>query len=657
MKKRIGLMFLCLFLLSVQLLAAGCDTDNTETVTTEADTVPITEAIDPNNPHNVSVKQVYFYVGGFTCMFRTDFNEYGKTLGTTMLNWHNLTPTRSLSVYRYDADGKLAFHSVLGTSLSITTDENGLPVRGNGYDIIAYYTFREDGSILSERIRDGGSDKYVLEYDNFGLLSKVKTKHTIHSVVQWDDIPIIYLDNEVQSIEDETTYSLKLDPNGLPTELFKDDDTWSLCRWTYDESGNCVSFDGRDANRVFRKLLKAEMTYDASGNLLTYQADYTDNDLEDYTYTYTYNESGSLIRSEKIGTKSDVSIVYENGKTVSEIRTQYESENGNKVPISIRETRMNGDTETLKAYTIQEGGARILTESGTYLYDDCGRVLEGLTKYYKEGGVLSMEIDAARTFYDDGSYETFAKTVRYDNDGEFRSLEELTIKRDCDGILLQRIDRKFPEIGSGGDETIITEYENGKCVKQTTTYLVEDGGLYEMYEGDLSVLEIITYVDDDTICSIYREKHEDGVLTSTKTTYYHPLVEEEDIVYKSKTTTYKTSEDGAPVREEQDLIRYKNHYEDITTTVYLNDVPASVTYEMRSPNRYETDEYYTMSRVDYKLVRIFSSNGSLETVTESRFDYYDSGRIKKVSETTTDADGVLIDTVIKEYDESGKLIS
>ncbi len=666
MKQKASLFLLCFLLLSVLLQTTSCNSDRIEATTTAQDSLPATDAVDPDNPHNVSVKHVYSYVATYDALLRTDFNVYGQSLGTTKLNWHNLTPVEPLSVYRYDSDGKMIYHAVGGASLLIQYDENGLPSFGYGFDKtvhhLSYYTCTSDGRVLSEDIKVLNQQTYHHVYDDNGYLVAVTSEKDRINGTTIKEYAITYLENEVTSVRDDTSFTLKLDEKGLPTALFQDNDTWSLCRWTYDENGNCTYFDGREphaSHKQFEHLLKASMTYREDGQLLTYQVDYTDTELEDYTVAYVYDEDGTCSRSVRNGTHSDVITVFEDGSPIMEVTTTYETVNGEMIVDSVKESSFKNQIYTGTKYTTNENGDRLLAESGSYHYNAHNWLTDGTTSIYNASGVLSMTMEVKLVFNVDGSYDRFDKTVRYNTDGSLKLIEETTIKRDRDGVVTQKIQRNYPDVQFMfyGDATVVTDYENGARVKTTTTYVVEDGGFYGNWERDEKT--IITEIFDPEsgdVTSYHQISYIDGILKKEISHLYPPLIEEDDVRSKQNTVTYETSDDGIAVREERDAVYYRNGHDDITTSIYHDDILISITYELKSSNKFVTDDYWTMSRLEYKIVRAYLPDGSLSTITETHYEYHENGRLAKVFGTITDAEGDVMETIWEEYDENGVMI-
>jgi len=629
--KKCRLILLGLMLFAALLTLGGCHSD-----TEDAD------------PHNVSVKQVYGYAEPFTDLIRYDFNEFGKPLGATLLNWHTLTEEKSLSTYRYDKAGKLVGHSVLGTELTVEFGEDGLPVRASAFcdthPYVVYYTCGENGAILVERILHHGSEQYLLEYNDLGYPTKI------------NGIEFSVSETGSRFADDDVVYCLRLNEEGRPADIIREGDTWSLCRWNYDDKGNVTAFDGREPTRFFRYLLKADMTYDGEGRLLTYKADYGDADKTDFHITYHYDNKGGLSETVKVTDGAKRVTRYQKGVPVSEVREEYEEKDGVSRLISLEETKLSTEEDpvkTIRSYYVKEDGSRAIAHYADYTCDKYGNTLTVQYARYREGGGLSEKGEGANTYRPDGTYQTYGKSCYYQEDGSLKREEEATQEYDRDGVVIRAIERMNPDNYYYTDTTKTSEYTDGRLTKRTTEALYS--GAEDSYFPGKRVRRILVedYKDGEVQHS-YLENYLNGELEAKEEMTYRPHPDGGGRKYsEAHRENYETAEDGTRVRRVVDQIRGLQDTEDYTVTVYHNDVLKSVSYERLVHKQKVTDEVITTSRAEYSLDKIFDAEGELFVVTECYYEYHENDRLALVRGTICDAEGNVLQTILERYDKNG----
>lgn len=256
------------------------------------------ETVDNLLPKSTPEKTVYTYNAKGQCVSEKWTSSYGYEYET---------------LYEYDAAGNLVKETEKGWY---------------GNDTVTTYTYDGAGNLLSsyEDEGDGDYDKYEYTYDTAGRVLTEYNEYTYYGEMSFD----------------KSTYTYDRDGNVL-SEIYEYNYDGETSRseyyYTYDDRGNCTS-----SRRVYDGVTGYEMTteYDKFDNIVRGSANY-DGEKMEYSYRYTYDEGGKILRAVSVGgLLGNSMITYEYDKA------------GNVLKMQTVNGLLRGDTATYEYISVKK---------------------------------------------------------------------------------------------------------------------------------------------------------------------------------------------------------------------------------------------------------------------------------------------------------------
>ncbi len=583
------------------------------------------------NVHNDAATSRYGIDADTHAIVRYDYNADGMPLGIAVLDPVTLTEARQLTVdrdsaYTYDRKGALVGHKHYGAELTMTFDEQGLPVSGVGYDAIGervYVTYETDasGRITCETVELDEIPRSYMHtyiYDAQGRVTSWRRAYTervgLDEVQKEKTCDIVYADGAVTT----DSYTLRLDAQGRPTELWRADKSEPSRTWTWDESGRLVASAGDGETN--------ELTYGASGALATV----TSKDGESGELTserhYEYDKKGGLVSCTEINyAKVDIRVVketsYEDGRRARGEHFYYQRDaEGNETVTQHVTVQLTKEASLQKTYQVDGQGNEVLDSVYEITFDDLGRKTRETTSRYAEEGWMSVQAWSAWGYAEDGTMSsmTYDGEAWYREDGVCELSGDRTKHYDAEGVCYLEV---YTYEGVEDDGSVLTSRgesdidEMGRTLRDRFKGY-RDGELIEEY------LRAYNYeTDSDVYMTYYGTDYEKGEIVRT----YSPT----EFLNSERVSTEKRYEDG--------VLRLE-------------------TQQYRVQAWWHTDEYSVFARPVNETVKHYDETGALTHTETVVYTYHASDYLASKAFDVTDAEGKPSRSYTEEYDEEGKLV-
>lgn len=596
------------------------------------------------NKHNVAASHFYVLSAADEKLYRCDFNEYGRPLGMTCVDWYTLRPERYFgserdSIYEYDENGRIIGHTYFGAKMMLEFDERGYPVKGVGYanNGIRYeigYECDDLGRIRKETAtRSNGT--VVWEYDEQGRLIRegedvayTYDAGQITMTLTYDRTPA-----EVVLMLNETGDICKFD---MTVDYRKPKREWY--EWTYDENGRCTASDGTTFDRFYDSFVDTcTITYDDQGRIASSIAD-MDSDFAEPTNEirreWEYDKSGAIAKT----------VAYIAEQDGSATRSTAYFQNGIQCDRYFEGLSIKDGVETVTRHTDYEYDAKT------------GYMLSGRAVYHKADGTQTPDYEIFNE-YDDKDRRTSYIYKRY-RDGDLFS-EEQTYTRYGDDNEIVQIAVK--EIDYDWDTEIVTttDYQGEKKIKKT---LEKRGPGYaedprpwrsvdiEVYDEDGRVVICDSYSykgnTAEAIDELVREEHERYDYTEGNG-WEHTL---QIKLYENGRLTsdcFKTYDEQR--RIDYEMTQYQNG---VKTTATVGDYEATMRIEL-----WEGGPAYYMERPVTYTTTFYDADGNATHVEYWEYQYHDNRYTARIACRTCDKDGNFLSQTVKTFDEEGKLLT
>lgn len=563
---------------------------------------------------------------------RYDYNTDGMPLGSVLLDPVTLTEKRLLSVdrdhaYTYDRKGALIGHKHDGAALTMTFDEQGFPVSGVGYDVIGErvqvtYELDKSGRITRETVASGEKARGGLVVDTYtyDAQSRVVSWHCQYPVrsgledeLREKTCDIVYADDAVTA----DSYTLKLDAQGRPTELWRDDKNEPIRTWTWDESGRLVASMGEGETN--------ELSYGASGALDTVVS--RDNESGQTSERhYSYGRSGELLScTERYQVKDDArtenTTSYEDGRRARVEYFYYQLDaDGNETVTQHTVVQLTKEASLQKTYQVDEQGNETLNTVYELSFDSLGRKTRETTSHYAEEGWMSAQYWSAWGYAEDGTMSsmTYDGEAWYREDGACELKGDKTKYYDADGVWYLEV---YTYEGLEEDGAVMTSRsesdidEKGRTLR-TRFKGYRDGELIEEY------VRAYDYAPDSDVYM----------------TYHGTSYEKGEIVSAHSRTEFMNSESVS------------------TDKQYEDGVLRLETQQYCVQAWWHQEEYSTFSRPVNETVKHYDETGALTHTETVVYTYHASDYLASKTFDVTDAQGKMNRSYTEEYDEAGVLI-
>ncbi len=586
----------------------------------------------PSPSYNEAVSSVWGIDLEYDTLIRYDFNAQGKPLGAEYVDWYTLMPRDYLGTeldrtYEYDHAGKLIGHTVEGVSLALEFDDRGHPVSGLGYGgagvrYSVVYECDTDGSILSE-VCTCGARRETYTYDAKGRLIKRSHEQFGSLQRQWSMVTeeeIGYTDTEVKL----GTYTLKLNEQGNPSELWDGEET--LFTWTWDEKGRCVGSQGLTPESDFTAALETVLEYDGQGRLVRAENDRTE-------VQYEYDGAGRVVKASRCQYTSEgsygktlLTCEYVNGE-ITTSKTQYfrVDDAGNETLERMIVNEYPPLTEHARLtthYQLDGQGNAVIVQVDFFDADNVGRLVHSSQTSYLDGEP-SHEKYSSQTYTQDDAVATLTDGEAYygkDADGKSVKITDFATTHHYNADAVE-----YRETGTG-----VMLREDGVWSRTTSESDLDGQGrtlryATKSYENDVLVRETLTEYDF-------------ALGNEIEQTYSMTEYENGEVVR----TIYRRS--------------FENGGDEILTKEYVGGVVRTETLGDYEDGEWRTDEYLMFTRPIGETVKHYDEHGKL-TATELReYEYHDNGYRLLMRVSQKDAEGNSVRSYTEQYDEAGKLI-
>lgn len=579
-------------------------------------------------------------------VLRYEYNEQGKLLNILVLDWNTLFPVMKPSTqnhdisYRYDSTGKLISHTLHGAKMVLEYDENGNVSHGKGYRAgQAYtvdYTCDENGTIRAITLTKGekpySTQTTTYEYNANGKLVK---EGSYQYTYEYNTITV-----DRGSNYKPTAYVVELNENWQIQKFYsKDNKLTALYEWTYDDESKCISSQGYSGYLDWEYQMTCSLSYDEQGRLTKAITDVDDAcpTMKSYAVSYEYGADGQVCRFTQQNVGDNGTTNTSTANTVKEYRdgiltkytTEYPPNEDRAYTIRFTSTydsttghhlTSDGDFLDAQGNPVKPEGAGY--HSATYQYDELGRRIYYRDTEYRSGEIL----EDTEYFY------------RYNEQGE----------------IYQTVTNNL----ANNDRTPYTEttdYEGGIKTRETIERFY-DKTVYEL-EKDRRSVNVYEYNADGAMTRAHLRSYDiDGqteILRREEETLYDSLLSKRlsNTYYDENGELEKTF---VSIKDEQ-----RNSVD--TTCEYENGVLRKKTVENIVPERwpYEDPIYgnvTALSRPTDDTVEYFDASGKPEKTEVNEYEYHETNYRAKHTRRVYDADGKLLETIVYEYDEAGKLI-
>ena len=561
---------------------------------------------------------------------RYDYNADGMPLGSVLLDPVTLTEASQLAVdrdraYTYDRKGALIGHKHYGAVLTMTFDEQGLPVSGVGYDaagdrLLVTYERDASGRITCETVayRERPYEYvYTYTYDAQGRVVTWHRQYTTRSGLEEELVEktcdIVYADDAVTA----DSYTLKLDAQGRPTELWRDDKNEPIRTWTWDESGRLVASMGDGETN--------ELSYGASGALDTVISRDGESGHTSERH-YSYGRSGELLScTERDQVKDDVRTVketsYEDGRRAQVEYFYYQLDaDGNETLTEHIVVQLTKPASLQKKYQVDEQGNETLDTVYELSFDSLGRKTRETTSHYADEGWMSAQYWSAWGYAEDGTMNsmTYDGEAWYREDGVCELKGDKTKYYDADGVWYLEV---YTYEGSEEDGAVMTSRSESDIDEKGRTLRTRFKGYRD---GEL-IEEYLRAYDYATDSDVYM-------------TYHSTSYEKGEIVSTYSSTEFRNSE----------RVSTEKQYED--------GVLRLETQQYRVQAWWHQEEYSTFARPVNETVKHYDETGALTHTETIVYTFHASDYLASKAFDVTDAEGKHIRSYTEEYDEAGVLI-
>ena len=601
-------------------------------------------------PEQPDLNTVAYTNHGFSmeqkAILRYEYNEHGNLLNVLVLDWNTLFPVMKPPIqdydisYRYDSTGKIISHTFHGAKITLEYDENGHVSHGKGYRAGATYTLDytcdENGTVRSIVLTKGelpfSTQTTTYEYNANGKL--VKEGNYLYTY-EYNTITVNRDGNN-----NSTTYIVELNENRQIKKFSSlEKKLKTLYEWSYDGEGKCISSTGYSAYLNWEYDMTCSLSYDEQGRLIQAITDVDEAcpTMKRYAVSYEYGEDGLVTRviNQNVGDTGSTSTSTANvvKEYAGGILTKYTLEYPHNVDraYTMRFTSTydsaTGHHLTSNGVFLDAQGNLVKPEgagyhSSTYQYDEFGRRIYYRDTEYRSGEVL-----------EDTEY-----LYHYNDQGEI----DQTVKK----VLKDTYDTSSTET---------TDYVDGIKTRETIERFY-DKTVYEL-EKDRRSVNVYEYNADGAMTRAHLRSYDiDGqteILRREEETLY-------DSLWSKRLSNTYYDENGELEKTFVSVNDGQGNSVD-TTCEYENGVMRKKTVKNIVPKRwpYEDPIYgnvTALSRPTDDTVEYFDASGKLEKTEVNEYEYHETNYRAKHTRRVYDADGTLIETIVHEYDEAGKLI-